>query len=44
MYMVICKETGGIQGLFESLFSFLLYKTDFFFEMDPGDKAGFPPG
>jgi len=43
-YYTICKETGGIEGLFNSLFNFLLRKTDFFYEMDPGDKMGFPPG
>ena len=43
-YYTICKETGGIEGLFHSLFNFLLRKTDFFYEMDPGDKMGFPPG
>jgi len=26
------------------MFSFLLKKTDFFYESDPGDKMGFPPG
>ena len=43
-YYTICKETGGIEGLFHSLFNFLFRKTDFFYEMDPGDKMGFPPG
>jgi hypothetical protein len=26
------------------MFSFLIRKTDFFIESDPGDKMGFPPG
>ncbi len=42
--MTIASETGGIHGLFESMFSFLLRRTDFYYESDPGDKMGFPPG
>ena len=26
------------------MFDFLYRKTDFFYESDPGDKMGFPPG
>lgn len=44
MFMAICQETGGLNGLLESLFSFMYRKTDFFYEADPGDKMGFPPG
>jgi hypothetical protein len=43
-YLTICKEVGGIEGLLQSFFDFLLRKTDFFYECDPGDKMGFPPG
>lgn len=42
--MTIAQEAGGINGLFESMFSFLYRKTDFFYESNPGDKMGFPPG
>lgn len=42
--MTIAQEAGGIQGLFDSMFSFLQRKTDFYYEMMPGDKMGFPPG
>jgi hypothetical protein len=28
----------------KSFFDFLARKTDFFYECDPGDKMGFPPG
>lgn len=44
MYMTICKEVGGIEGLFNSFFDFMFRKTDFFYECDPGDSRGFPPG
>lgn len=43
-YLTICKETGGIEGLLQSFFDFMIRKTDFFYECDPGDKMGFPPG
>ena len=44
LYISITKEVGGLEGLFNSMFSFLLRRTDFFYESDPGDKMGFPPG
>ena len=40
----IVKETGGLEGLLNAMFSFLARRTDFFYESDPGDKMGFPPG
>ena len=43
-YLTICKEVGGIEGLLKSFFDFMMRKTDFFYECDPGDKMGFPPG
>jgi len=43
-YFTIAKETGGIEGLLHSLFNFLIRRTDFYYESDPGDKMGFPPG
>ena len=43
-YLTICKEVGGIEGLLKSFFDFMFRKTDFFYECDPGDKMGFPPG
>ena len=35
---------GGIVGLLKSFFFFLLRRTDFYMEADPGDNKGFPPG
>lgn len=43
-FMTIAKETGGLEGLLGSLFSFLYRRTDFYYENEPGDKMGFPPG
>lgn len=53
-FFLIAKESGGIEGLLNSLFSFFLRRTDFYYECniqdlikkigDPGDKMGFPPG
>lgn len=31
-FFLIAKETGGIEGLLNSLFSFLLRRTDFYYE------------
>ena len=42
--MVICKEVGGIQQLLDAFFDFMRRRTDFFYEMDPGDTMGFEPG
>lgn len=42
--ITIVNETGGVEGLLHSLFSFLYRRTDFFYEMMPGEKMGFLPG
>ena len=42
--ITIVQETGGVEGLLNSLFSFLYRRTDFFYEMMPGEKMGFLPG
>ena len=44
LFTNIAQQAGGIQGLLEAFFSFLLRRTDFYYEADPGDKMGFPPG
>lgn len=37
-------QLGGIEPLFDTLFSFLYRKTDYFHVMQPGDKMGFRAG
>lgn len=44
LLITIATESGGIEGLLNTFFSFLSRRTDFFQECDPGDKMGFPPG
>ena len=34
----------GCPGLLDQVFGFLFRRTDFFYEMEPEDKMGFPPG
>ena len=43
MLFMVCQQTGGIQGFLESVFGFLSRRTDFYYEMEPGEKMGFPP-
>lgn len=43
-YTEIAKEAGSIENFIDSYMSFLQRRTDFFYEADPGDKMGFPPG
>ena len=33
----------GVDGLLNAMFGFLQRRTDFFYQMEPGDKMGFPP-
>mmetsp|Transcript_18974 Transcript_18974/g.45501 ORF Transcript_18974/g.45501 Transcript_18974/m.45501 type:complete len:339 (+) Transcript_18974:37-1053(+) len=40
----VAGQCGGIEPLFDVIFSFLYRKTDFFHIMKPGDKMGFPEG
>ena len=42
--ITIVNETGGVEGLLHSMFGFLFRRTDFFYEMMPGEKMGFLPG
>ena len=44
MLMTVTQQAGnGINGLLDTVFSFLQRRTDFFYEAEPGDKMGFPP-
>lgn len=41
----IGNECGGsMEKFIDAFMSFLLRRTDFFYESDPGDSMGFPPG
>ena len=42
--MQIAGQAGGIEPLFDTLFSWLYRKTDYFHVMKPNDKMGFPEG
>ena len=44
IYSQLGRECGDIHSLIKSFVGFLLRRTDFFYEADPGDKMGFPPG
>ena len=40
---VITQKGQGIYGFFDVMFSFLYRRTDFFYEMAPGENMGFFP-
>ena len=40
---VITEKGQGIYGFFDVMFSFLYRRTDFFYEMAPGENMGFFP-
>ena len=40
----VAGQCGGIEPLFDTIFSFLYRKTDYFHVMKAGDKIGFPQG
>ncbi len=45
MLFAICNEAGGgVPGFLDACFGFLARRTDYFYEAEPGDKMGFPPG
>jgi hypothetical protein len=31
LFVSVCKETGGLEGLLDTLFGFMLRRTDFFY-------------
>ena len=44
LFIGMVQETGGVEGLLNLLFGFMYRRTDFYYEMNPGDKMGFAPG
>ena len=44
MFMTMTQEAGGLNPFLDSMFSFLQRRTDFYYEAEPGDAMGFPPG
>jgi len=44
MFMTMTQEAGGLNPFLDCLFSFLQRRTDFYYESEPGDNMGFPPG
>ena len=43
MNTIITQKGQGIYGFFDVMFSFLYRRTDFFYEMAPGENMGFFP-
>ena len=41
--IVITQKGQGVYGFFDTVFSFLYRRTDFFYEMAPGENMGFFP-
>ena len=44
MFMTMTQEAGGLNPFMDTMFSFLQRRTDFYYEAEPGDRMGFPPG
>ena len=44
LFAVTQQANNGVHGLLDSVFGFLLRRTDFYYESEPGDKMGFRPG
>jgi len=44
MFMTMTQEAGGLNPFLDCMFSFLQRRTDFYYEAEPGDRMGFPPG
>ena len=44
MFMTMTQESGGLNPFLDCMFSFLQRRTDFYYEAEPGDNMGFPPG
>jgi hypothetical protein len=44
LHTVITEKGQGIYGFFDVVFGFMYKRTDFFYEMAPGENMGFFPG
>jgi hypothetical protein len=44
LHTVISEKGQGIYGFFDVIFGFMYRRTDFFYEMVPGENMGFYPG
>ena len=44
MFLTMTQESGGLNPFLDCMFSFLQRRTDFYYEAEPGDRMGFPPG
>lgn len=44
LHTVIAEKGQGIYGFFDIVFGFMYRRTDFFYEMAPGENMGFFPG
>lgn len=44
LYTVISEKGQGIHGFFDVMMGFMYRRTDFFYEMAPGENMGFFPG
>ena len=44
LFAVTQQSQNGVHGLLDSVYGFLQRRTDFYYEAEPGDKMGFPPG
>jgi hypothetical protein len=44
LHTVITEKGQGIYGFFDVIFGFMYRRTDFFYEMAPGENMGFFPG
>jgi hypothetical protein len=44
LFAVTQQSANGVHGLLDSVYGFLQRRTDFYYESEPMDKMGFPPG
>ena len=44
MFMQMVQQAGGLNPFMDATFNFMQRRTDFYYEAEPGDKMGFPPG